>query len=874
MARSLSGNFDWETEIPEAFCLGARVRAQVPAHRSCRLTALMPLLVAGVLSALAQAIGPVAKAQTDSPGSTGDLATATAVSVAACRRFPRDFWVCCAQGYLLSIVLTKEEETDGAEPPLRELIRIEPDLAERPDAPTSMLENKRDLASDAHYKRGTALSAQGMVDEAIAELREAIRIKPESFLAHGSLGDALASQGKLDEATAEYGEANRLKPDPADFIKRGRTAFKKKEYNKAIVEYDEAIRIDCSCRAYEGRGFALLKKKEYDKAITDFNMVIWREGESTRVYVGRGWAWLGKKAFEMAIDDFNNAIARNPCAAVPYLGRGIAWSYKNDHEREFADYDHAIRLDPHFAQAYTQRGQAWSSKKEYDKAIADFNSAIRIDPQDFDALNGRAWLWATCPDTKNRDGKQAIESAKQACELTKWKHASMIGTLAAAYAETGDFEAAGKRQTEAIGLLTDEKEKDDFRTRLKLYQDKKAYRQLKPELVQAKRDLHIILTKERKANEREPPSREPAGIKPEVVETLNPPGPVPEKKGDLESDAHYKRGTALSAQRKVDEAIAELREAIRIEPENREAHRSLGDALASQGKVDEATAEYGAASRPKPDPPDHIKHGRAAYEKKDYDKAIAEYDEAIRIDPLCRAYDDRGFALLKKKEYDKAITDFSMAIWLDGKFTGAYAGRVYAGRGWAWLEKKEFDKAIDDFSYAITCNPGVAGHHLGRGIAWSFRYNHEREIADFDEAIRLDPQFARAYTQRGRAWSNKKEYDKAIADFNDAIRIESQHSDTLNDLAWLWATCPDATNRDGKKALESAKRACELTNWKHAYMIGTLAAAYAETGDFEAAVKRQTEAIGLLADEKEKDDFRTRLKLYQEKKAYRQPSSK
>ena len=65
------------------------------------------------------------------------------------------------------------------------------------------------------------------------------------------------------------------------------------------------------------------------------------------------------------------------------------------------------------------------------------------------------------------------------------------------------------------------------------------------------------------------------------------------------------------------------------------------------------------------------------------------------------------------------------------------------------------------------------------------------------------------------------------------------------------ATCPEAKYRDGGKAVESATRACELTKWKSSEFLNTLAAAYAESGDFDAAVTWQTRAIGFLRDERQ-----------------------
>ena len=90
--------------------------------------------------------------------------------------------------------------------------------------------------------------------------------------------------------------------------------------------------------------------------------------------------------------------------------------------------------------------------------------------------------------------------------------------------------------------------------------------------------------------------------------------------------------------------------------------------------------------------------------------------------------------------------------------------------------------------------------------------------------------------------------------------------------AWLWATCPDAKHRDGKRAVASATRACELSKWKEAAHIGSLAAASAEAGDFEAAVTWQSRANELYADAGDQKKGEERLRLYRVKRPYREPS--
>ena len=219
---------------------------------------------------------------------------------------------------------------------------------------------------------------------------------------------------------------------------------------------------------------------------------------------------------------------------------------------------------------------------------------------------------------------------------------------------------------------------------------------------------------------------------------------------------------------------------------------------------------------------------------------------------------------MEKKDLDRALADYGEAIRLDP--TRAW---VYVGRGTAWHAKKEYQKAIADFNEAIRLEPQDPITYLDRSITWRAMKEEDKAIADCNEAIRLDPKLTNAYITRGRAFKEKQEYDAAIADYSEAIRLDSKFVLAHNNLAWLLATCPDAQYRDGKRAIEEATRACELSGWRVPNNLDTLAAAHAEAGDFESAARWQARAIELLDDEKSRDDYRTRLELYREKKPYR-----
>ncbi len=148
------------------------------------------------------------------------------------------------------------------------------------------------------------------------------------------------------------------------------------------------------------------------------------------------------------------------------------------------------------------------------------------------------------------------------------------------------------------------------------------------------------------------------------------------------------------------------------------------------------------------------------------------------------------------------------------------------------------------------------------------RKEYDKAIDDCTEAIRLDPTDAFAHYCRGRALQEKKEFGRTIADYTEAIRLDPTDAVPYNSRANVWATCPERKYRDGKKAVESATRACELSKWSDPIYLSTLAEASAEAGDFKKAVEWQEKAIRLFTAESSKRTGEAELKLFKSNKPY------
>jgi phosphatidylglycerol---prolipoprotein diacylglyceryl transferase len=130
---------------------------------------------------------------------------------------------------------------------------------------------------------------------------------------------------------------------------------------------------------------------------------------------------------------------------------------------------------------------------------------------------------------------------------------------------------------------------------------------------------------------------------------------------------------------------------------------------------------------------------------------------------------------------------------------------------------------------------------------WWVERKADAAIAQADQALAVDPHSIPALMLRSRARFEKREYAKAIVDLETIVKNDPDDSPALNRLAWIQATCPKTSVRDGAEAVANARKACELTASRNPECLSTLAAALAEVQDFPKAVEFQRTALRLIS---------------------------
>jgi len=212
-----------------------------------------------------------------------------------------------------------------------------------------------------------------------------------------------------------------------------------------------------------------------------------------------------------------------------------------------------------------------------------------------------------------------------------------------------------------------------------------------------------------------------------------------------------------------------------------------------------------------------------------------------------------------------ASSAFSEVI--DARSGRSSAAIKLQNEGQALLEKGDYANAFRKFDEAVRLDPTLWAAYYNRAVLNLREHKFQQAIDDATATLRIKSTFARAAVLRAGANAKLGNYDAAIAEFNHVIdlgRFGNGYASALNDSAWLRATCPDARYRNGRLALQQAALACRITWDRNSNCLDTLAAANAELGNFDAAIRVEQMAVAL------RQSTEGRKKLEQHMAAFKQ----
>ena len=319
-------------------------------------------------------------------------------------------------------------------------------------------------------------------------------------------------------------------------------------------------------------------------------------------------------------------------------------------------------------------------------------------------------------------------------------------------------------------------------------------------------------------------------------------GPVIDYYRLVDRAAYLQRNGAYAA------SAVKWRQALELNADDEFAHRKLATVLMMTGHREEAAA-----------------HLRKATE--------LQLRAALEADPTsARAHNDLGVLLVETGRVEKALAQFEKAVALKPDFAAARANL-----GGAFEKLGKLDEALAELRKAIESDARYAPAHYQLGLVLSRRGDAQGALAEWRSALEIDPKYAEAHDSLGDALDAQGRTAEALEHWRAAIELEPNDAKALRRAAWVLATSPDAAIRNGGEALQFAVRAVELSAGKDARVLDTLAAAYAEKGQFTDAALTERRAEARAIEENQSalaEEIKGRVALYEAERAFREDGAR
>jgi tetratricopeptide (TPR) repeat protein len=366
---------------------------------------------------------------------------------------------------------------------------------------------------EARRTRGVSRLLDNKFEEAREDLQVAVEQDPDDVALLERLGVACLMSDRHDEARKAFDKAIELGPDRVGpLVYRARLLAVTGSEKEALADLDRALKIDRgNAAAMSLRARIHMQAGNSEQALADVEGLLAEDADNEDALEVRALLAYEREDYSAAIIDLRRLVARHSDDASLINQLALVYLAAKRPREAIKRFSRSIEIDADNFSSRRGRSDAAISIGDHKAAIADLEKALALKPDDTGALNNLAWLLATSPDDELRNGGRAVELAKKACELTDWKQPHIISTLAAGFAETGDFATARKHSKQAVDAAAeDDTVRKQLQSELASYEDQKAWRERQemPEESDPKPGADVVPEETEAAGRKRPPARE------------------------------------------------------------------------------------------------------------------------------------------------------------------------------------------------------------------------------------------------------------------------------------------------------------------------------------------------------------------------------
>lgn len=324
-------------------------------------------------------------------------------------------------------------------------------------------------------------------------------------------------------------------------------------------------------------------------------------------------------------------------------------------------------------------------------------------------------------------------------------------------------------------------------------------------------------------------------------------------------------------------AIEDMERVLEEDPTNLEVAQAIVQKLADLNRIDDALNLLSKALEAKPS--EGLYRMRAILYRMELkeDEALADLNKALAMqpqDPISLL--QRAEISVARKNLQAAKDDLRAAEQIAPGVSAAE--QAIFVRCLIAIEEGRMADAINEMKTLIDRDPSNDGRKLQLANLYIQDERPRQAIEVLSSILDRDPTNVSVLRSRADAYLSVGDHDKAILDYERAIKVAGDDatnydlSGILNNLAWVLATSPKDEIRDGARSVELGERAVELTEGKEPHILSTLAAGYAETGDFEKAIQWSSKAVevGKEQDHNQLEQLKEELEQYRAGKPWRE----